>query len=162
MPSREVALLPENPVVRNQLRAWQMRTGWNWAQISSAIRLHTPNASVAGVERLGRFARGEETLGRVQRLPLFQLLSAFPLMDRTFDEFAADMAERNAARIEQERRRAVGAPEQRERERTSYSRYWMSREQPANGQPARRERPVNHPLFGLDKATVSALSGGTL
>lgn len=162
MTKDQISSLPENPVVRNRLRGWQMRNGWTWTQVSTAIRLHTPNASVAGAERLGRFARGEEGLGRIQRWPLFQLLQAFPVMDRPFEEFAEQMERDRTAKLEQARDRLVGAPEQRERERITYSRYWMSREQPADGRPARRERPSNHPLFGLDKATIAVLSGGTL
>lgn len=152
---------PTNAEVRAQLREWQKTNRWDWGMLATAMRAWGLSA-VPGGERLERFCRSAtQTMNEDSLRSIRRFVRTFPRpgdANTLLAEFDADRAE--TARIKRERQRMQ--PILREQERESYRRHWLAQELPANGRPAPRHRLANNPLRGLDKASIRALSGGTL
>ena len=152
---------PTNAEVRAQLREWQKTNRWDWGMLATAMRAWGLSA-VPGGERLERFCRSAtQTMNEDSLCSIRRFVRAFPRAgdaDALLAEFDADRAE--AARAKRERQRMQ--PVLREQERESYRRHWLAQELPADGRPAPRRRLAHNPFLGLDKATIHALSGGTL
>lgn len=151
---------PTNADVRAQLRQWQARNRWEWTHFSNALRVwglsNIPGAvRLEGFSQSSRITLHEDSLRSVRRFIL-----TFP-NPAPYHQLCAQLEAERAVRVKHDHDRPLRESLARERERLDHQRFWLSREMVPNGRPARRVRSSN-PLFGLDKATVAALSGGTL
>lgn len=152
---------PTNKDIRAELREWKMRNQWQYGEIASAMRVWGLSY-IPGTERLTAFAQsGMTSLPPDALRALRRFMRNFPqpggykmLVEQLMEERGEFLREKAAERTQ--------APLRREQERQAHQRFWLSREPKADGRPAPRVRASTSPLFGLDKATIHALSGGTL
>lgn len=151
---------PTNSEVRTLFREWQARNRWEFVHISNALRAWGLG-NIPGTGRLEAFLQsGMQSLHEDSLRSLRRFILTFP-NPVPFEELIQQLEADRAVRVMRDHQRPMRETLARERERAEYRQYWLSREPDPNGRPACRARSSN-PLFGLDKATVSALSGGTL
>lgn len=143
-----------NHATRQLLREWQARNHWRWVDISNALR-EWGLANVPGGDRLELFASsGKHSMHTAGRVGLHRFLTRYP-NPGTYEQVISRLQAEKAANWEAQRKKVENAAAQREAERQAHIDYWMSRERPADGRPARQQTQ----FIGLDKATVAALSG---
>lgn len=143
-----------NHETRQLLREWQCRNHWRWVDIANALR-EWGAANVPGGDRLELFASsGKHSMHTAGRNALHRFLTRYP-NPGSYDDVLAKLQAEKAANWEAQRKRVENAAAQREAEREAHINYWMSRQRPADGRPARQQTQ----FIGLDKATVAALSG---
>ena len=138
--------------LRADLLAWMARNNWTPHAINVAMnRLHQKTMHCARIEQFiaGTYKPGADVLRSVDRF-----LKAFPApmpleeMREELDLKARQMAERKQQELLERRLATEQARAERRR------RLLATEHRP-------KPKPTN-PLFGLDKATIAALSGGTL
>lgn len=148
--------VPSNMEVREMLRQWQAQNRWAWANLSNAMRMWGAS-NVAGANRLASFAHSRGvTLHDDALRSLRRFLLAFP-QPGPFDALVERLEAERVQRAREEQERPIREAMQRERDRAAHVRYWLERERRPRG-----PRRSDNPLMLLDKATVAALSGGTL
>lgn len=139
--------------LRANLASWMKRNGWTSYSVNTALnRLHmvAPKA-----ERIDSFLRGECVPVSKHLKSLDRFIAQYPQPGHLdgFRAFLDDKA-REAALIKGQRlMRRRDEAEDRRREH-------VRRQLAAERGP--RTRPSRGPLYGLDKATIAALSGGAL
>lgn len=145
---------PTNHEVRELLRQWQARNRWPWVQVGNAMRAWGMS-NVPGADRLAGFAASRmQSLHEDALRSLRRFLMTFPQPD-SYDALIEQLSQEFRLRVEEERGRPMRETEARERQRAEHVRFWLAQER----RP--RVRVVN-PLLGLDRATIAALSGGTM
>ncbi|BBD98021.1 hypothetical protein SAMIE_1015220 [Sphingobium amiense] len=153
--------LPTNTEVRAQLKEWQAANRWPWVHVSNAMRIWGLS-NIPGATRLEAFSNSSRVgLHEDALRSLRRFLLTFP-NPPAYVELVVRLEEERAERVREKTEYLQRQAAQRDEERAHHERYWLSREPAANGRPARASVNASNPLFGLNKATVRALSGGTL
>lgn len=139
--------------LRVDLVFWMKRNGWTPRNINTALnRLHMPAPKA---ERIAAFIDGRETLAAKHLTALQRFIAAHPAPG-DLDDFRRYLDDEgckiSALKDQQLLRRRYEAEDRR---REHVRRLLVAERAP-------RTKPAPGPLFGLDKATIAALSGGTL
>jgi hypothetical protein len=144
--------VPTNAVVRGMLRQWVARNNWTWQQIATANQIFN-HGSNTSPDRLQKFvASGKDGLHLDALRAMRRFLLTFP-NPSSFEQVMSVLEETRDARTRERQERLRLAPIEREQERAAHIRRHLAQER------APRRSLDRGPLFGLDKATIAALSG---
>lgn len=142
------------PNVRRFLVDWMERTGWTCANIIRAMRVGGFH-DVVSADRLYSFVRKADLpLNRKNMRALMTFLGRNPDPGCPMD-FIGNLHQTARYMVATEEQEILARRQRVEDDRRRHRETWLAREH----QPKRRERSE---FFGFDRATVAALSGGTL
>lgn len=144
-------LSTDNAEVRAELRMWVIRNRWTADNVTVAMR-KVGTSTVPSVSKLRDFCANKISLHEYYLTAIHSFLRQYP-NPGDFDPFFANIVDMRLKQIDRQHDELLARRLEREREIAERRRWWLSQE----GKPKRVERDS---LFGLDKATILALSGG--